>query len=600
MIESWENSEWALQPAAMPSGTETASLVSVACSGVFECTATGSHISSGTQALIEREGGTAGGDQTVTVEAVDKYGNAESTSIAVDVPEEIVETPDCSAEPEVVSPEGAMTAGEAVTTIEATLPTAVAPSVPTTEQISGQELDPSYSSPAPNLKAEGSLTESETSVDAAGGITLKGVACIAPAETTTAVTEAHLANGDSAVFANTAPETQTLIRPTAAGTTVVQALTGEGAPTSYSWHVNLNADEKLVELPSGAAAIIRPAGEEGGEVKEVEQPKAVESPTTLNDAAQQLEAALYQRIQAESDTHEAVVAVISRPWVVLKQESIVPLEIKVEPDNEVPTEYTLTYVMPPFEPNFTPESIVWEASGGEGGGGATASAVVNARCLEESPCGTFDANSAARYAEYWGNPNHDRNPEYHDFGAENCTNFLSQIMARGGMSYMRAYEHGDGSWWYLRWGQPPENIVYEFTQSWTVANILPTHLWQYGLAVIDSSNQPSGWGKGDILAEDAYDENGVGDFNHLQFVVGMQMRPGHPREPLIANESLPESANYPHKPWFIVKERIEKGNPEGWNRVPLAVKHTVAVYGAKNAKKHDPENLYGPNGVFQG
>jgi len=166
---------------------------------------------------------------------------------------------------------------------------------------------------------------------------------------------------------------------------------------------------------------------------------------------------------------------------------------------------------------------------------------------------------------------------------------------------MRAYEQPgdwkDGYWWYrnlmknggLYWN---EN---ESTESWRVADILPRHLWQYGLAVIDSSNQPSGWTQGDILAENWY-RDGKGTFNHLQFVVSTQQG-AQGREPLIANESEPESANYGHKPWARVKERIAEENPEGWNRVPLAVKHTIAKW---QEKLHDPDNLYGPNGVFGG
>ncbi len=109
---------------------------------------------------------------------------------------------------------------------------------------------------------------------------------------------------------------------------------------------------------------------------------------------------------------------------------------------------------------------------------------------------------------------------------------------------------------------------------------------------------PSGWTQGDILAEDWFDD-GKGNFNHLQFVVGTFEPAGGAREPVIANSSS-EGSNYSHLRWRTVKERIQAsegppGGMPGWQRVPLDVRHTVA---AINGKLHDPDNLYGPDGVF--
>jgi sugar lactone lactonase YvrE len=599
LLESWEGAEWALQPVSAPSEVRTANLVGVSCAGEFECATVGSDTSSATQALIEKEA-RGKGSQTITVEAVDTYGNAESKSIMVNVADESAETPECNQEPTSVAPKSVESAAEAVGSIEKALPTAVASSKPMMEEVSGEEVDPSYSAPKPNLESEGNLAQSETSVTPEGGFTLAGIACVSPAETTSAATEAKVANGDSAVFANTAPEIDTVIRPSAVGTTIVQALGGASAPTSISWNITLNPGESLVELPSGAVAITRAgsAGKANSETGQKVAPEGLESAAALNDAAAQLEVAQYQMITADSETSEEVIAVIPRPWLILAQGSIIPLKMEVQQDVQVPVEYTMTFEYPPFELNFTPEDVVTEAVVTEPT--ASASAVVNERCLESGPCGVFDSAKAARYAEYWGTPPHDRNHYYWNWGEDNCTNFLSQIVARGGMNLMRAYDQGDwrdGYWWYRN--LMPNGGLYwnenESTESWRVANELPRHLWQYGLAVIDSSNEPSGWTQGDILAENWY-RDGKGEFNHLQFVVGTQQT-NHGREPLVANESEPEGANYGAKPWARVKERIAEENPEGWNRVPLAVKHTVARWWEKI---YDPANLYGPSGVFGG
>lgn len=596
LIEGWDSTGWALQPVAMPTNTADAEALAVSCSGAFQCVDVGHYETvndygiGATKPMIQSELPTKKG-QGVVVEAVDKYGNAESKSIAVDVPEQIGETPECSKEATSVTPTGVLSSNEAIAAVGKTLPTAVAASKATTDEAGEEEIDPTYTAPKPNLESEGTLAEGETSVTPEGGYTLKGIACISPAKTTSAATEAKVVNADAALFANTAPETDTVIRPNTNGMTVVEVLRGSKASTSVSWNVSLNPDESLVELPSGAVAITR-AGTEGeatGETLELSEPEAFQAKEALNDAGVQLEVGEYQLVSAEAETSEEVVAVIAQPWVILKQGSIMPLKMEVQSDVEVPTEYTVSYTLPAFEPNFTPEAVVTEAS---------ASAVVNGRCLEGSPCGSFDVEAAAKYAEYWGNEAHSRNPYYHDFGSNNCTNFISQILSRGKMSYMRAFEHGDGSWWYQR-AQHPKG-TYDYTESWAVANILPRHLWQYGLAVIDSSNQPSGWSAGDILAEDWYGTDGKGNFDHLQFVVGTFLPSGGSREPLIANESS-SGSNYSHLRWLTVKERIEaaEGTPDhaGWNRVPLAVKRTIAN---RDAKLHDPANLYGPGGVFSG
>ena len=206
----------------------------------------------------------------------------------------------------------------------------------------------------------------------------------------------------------------------------------------------------------------------------------------------------------------------------------------------------------------------------------------------------------ARYAVYWGNEEHHyaRNPYYVDYKANNCTNFISQILRAGGAKFMRAFEHGDGSWWYQNYssggifGSGP-SAGWDDTESWSVAEVLPRHLWRFGLAYIDSVQRPRGWTKGNILAYNWIDDHGKGSIDHLNFVVGTQSLPGG-REPLIANSSGTGS-NYSRLRWARVKERIELGHETEWSRFALAARHRVANL---KSKKHDPDNLYGPDGLF--
>jgi DNA-binding beta-propeller fold protein YncE len=588
LMESWDGVDWALQPGPAPIEATAMNAGGAACHGAYACTVVGDYMKSGkTTALIESELPSEDG-QVVTVEAVDRHGNAASESIEVDVHEEPGETPECSQETATVAPKNVVSSAEAVSAVEKPLPTAVAPSKPTIEETTEEKVDPTYSAPNPNLESMGNQADGETSVTPEGGFTLEGIACLTPAETTSAATEAKVVNGDAAVFANTAPQTDTVIRPTAGGATAVQSLRGPNAPAKFSWNLTVGEGKEAVELPSGAIAITEVDSEET-EAVEPTEPEGLHSPASLNDAAIQIDAAYYRLADAQAETSDPVVAVIAQPWVVLNQGGVVPAQVELKV-TETPNEYTVVYTLPPFEPNFFPETMTMEA---------TASSIANGSCTQEqSPCGFPNLDSAARYAVYWGNEAHHfaRNPFYHDYQSNDCTSFISQILRAGGMKFMRYNEHEDGSWWYYNFSNgviSPPDSGYDDTESWRQADVLPRHLWRFGLVHIDPVQQPWGWTKGNIIATDWFGTNGQGDINHMFFVVGTHQFPGG-REPLLANHS---TLSYSDKPWYEVKRRIELAEGSSWTRFAVALKHTEAHL---NAKKHAPENLYGPGGLFNG
>ena len=587
---TWDPAGWRFQPMPIKSEATTSSLEGVSCTEPNECAMVGySRVGTGQWQVLAEAEVPNGGPHEITVEAVDVQGNAASETIEIDVAPEAAQPPECHPEVASVSPKGILSAGQAISAIEEALPAAVAPSEAAIESPTEEEIDPSYSPPSPNLEAVDSLAESEASVTPGGGFTLANAVCFTPTMLTTAATAATVANGDAAVFANTAPETDTMIRPTAMGAMVMQALRGPNAPNSFAWNVTVAPGEEVIELPSGDIAIVDATSSVPGGTVELPAVPA-KSPQDLADAEIQLGKSEYQLAKASNETSYEVLAVIARPWVVLAQGGIVPALIEVAPDTETPNEFEVWVSLPDTQEEEA--ELIMEA---------TASSARNGHCLPgQSPCGQFDADRAAEYAKYWGNEAHQggHNWNYPDYGGNNCTNFMSQIIRKGGMHYIRAYDDVDGAWWYrcyyhncgLWWNGHDE------TTTWTVADMLPRHLWRFGLVHIDPVNQPYGWTKGDILAYDWFGQDGKGNFDHLQFVVGTIDPSGRPREPLIANSSSP-GHRYGSLEWLYVKKRIEAAQGNDWTRVPLAVRHTHANW---KEKQHAPQNLYSTGGVFQG
>jgi concanavalin A-like lectin/glucanase superfamily protein/putative amidase-like protein len=545
---------------------------------------------------------TAGpGPHTLYVEAVDEFGNATSETLHVDIPPSEAGTPTCSSETTSEPAANVMSAAEAAASIEETLPQALAPTEAGLEEMEEEEISPTYSAPSPNLESEDSMAESETAINPQGGVSIAGVACLTPGETTNAATNAKVINADSAVFANTGTEASTAIRPTATGVTMVRSINGPEAANSYSWNVTVNDGQEVVELPSGAIAIIEPVEEGETETAPVpDEPETLEDPQSLADAEAQRINSEYEIAKATSETEATIVAVIAEPWILLANETIIPAPIAVAPVIEEPNEFIVTVYMPPGaeEAAVYPVQVTASISTVPG----------TAHCLPgSSPCGQPDLQGGSQYAVFWGKESHvvegvpARNPFYKNFGSDNCTNFISQILRAGGAKFMRYLHYGttyDGTWWYLRalpWAQGQGAAFEEanYPPTWVQADVLPRHLWQYGLVHIDPVQEPWGWTRGTILAEDWFGTNGKGDFNHVQYVVGTQAGP-EGREPLIANSS---SFSYPNMPWREVRRRIQNEHKDGWQRAAMVWKHTIANPGEK---KHTPANLYNSNGLFGG
>jgi hypothetical protein len=89
----------------------------------------------------------------------------------------------------------------------------------------------------------------------AGGVELDNVVCLVPMQTTLVETPARIVGGDSALRANSAPGTDTIVRPTPRGVAIVQSRRGADAPTSFTWRLGLPSGKRLLSLQNGDVAI---------------------------------------------------------------------------------------------------------------------------------------------------------------------------------------------------------------------------------------------------------------------------------------------------------------------------------------------------------
>ncbi len=119
--------------------------------------------------------------------------------------------------------------------------------------------------------------------------------------------------------------------------------------------------------------------------------------------------------------------------------------------------------------------------------------------------GGYDRIRAWRYAERWWNA---RNPEYQDMGVD-CTNYISQTMAAGGLP-QHATGRRDSGWWYRAAAHPA------WSYSWAVANAFAHYLQRRDNRVRAVLVQnPRELKLGDVIC---YDWQGNGAYNHSTVV----------------------------------------------------------------------------------
>jgi hypothetical protein len=308
---------------------QTAATANVTCSP--SCPATAST----TFTYRQRDWGP--GPHDLSIIATDAAGNVSEQDFQVDEPPsaDTVSAADCPQPPPAPTsqPEpDPMTASQVQTSVQASVASSIAPSAPATDQQTAETLDPSLLQPdtsSGQLELTGSLAQGDLSSLAVGGFELDQLICMMPGQTTTSESGANVVNGDSAVYANTAPDADTVVRPSATGATVIENLRGSAAPQSFSWQVGVPAGFQLVQASDGTIAAINPNEPAPAGLSVPPPPANEQNPQAIPDVATQLAVEQYEVAKAEQDTGRAVYSVVTPPYTVDAQGNSHPASLSL-------------------------------------------------------------------------------------------------------------------------------------------------------------------------------------------------------------------------------------------------------------------------------
>ena len=157
----------------------------------------------------------------------------------------------------VVTPGGEASATEAQEAAEKTDASLLATS--TTATLEGQDISPGLGDGPEEIASHDTLTSATVSKENAGEFAVNtpvGALALTPlASSSHATTVPTIVNGAAAVFANTWPATDTVVRAEPLGVATVLQLRSPEAPTSFSWELHLGPDQRLEQLPGGSVAV---------------------------------------------------------------------------------------------------------------------------------------------------------------------------------------------------------------------------------------------------------------------------------------------------------------------------------------------------------
>jgi hypothetical protein len=184
--------------------------------------------------------------------------------------------------PTVVVPGGELSAEASREVAQQTDPALLAASTTTT--LEEQTIAPVLHDTGEEIAAQSTLTSSTVSKETPGEVSVNtpsGELGLTPVETLgTATTNPTIVNGAAALFANTWPATDTIVRAEPLGATAILQIRSSEAPNRFAWEARLGPDQQLQQLPDGSVAVINaPTGKLPGEGQRP-------SPTPLTEAGQ--------------------------------------------------------------------------------------------------------------------------------------------------------------------------------------------------------------------------------------------------------------------------------------------------------------------------
>lgn len=284
------------------------------------------------------------GSHVVVVVAVDGAGNESRLLYQVD-PEMPAPVSCSSVTPEVQLQGNTRSKTDAVTDIESN--TASAPVLEQTSAgYSGSlvtDLDPSLQPLASGgYVSSGSIDTTVVPADLSDGVRVGSDLCIQPMQTTAAQATAVI-SGDSAVYANSATSTDTVVRPLGTGAMLAQIVQGSDRPSFYEWKVSLPPGAELQQLSNGSVAIVQPsqtwtpAAGDGGSLYVPPDPGTGSDPSILADPVAQTKQAFFNTSQAAEVTQKAILALISRPYALMPNGTTQQTSISVVGTSQIKT-----------------------------------------------------------------------------------------------------------------------------------------------------------------------------------------------------------------------------------------------------------------------
>ncbi len=201
------------------------------------------------------------------------------------------------------------------------------------ERLDGHTVDPALESDDDALVLNQAQSSAAVSKAADGGMALglgHGAPCAVP-DGTSPGADAPVLSGDTAVYGETEPGTDTLIRPVSAGFELFKEIRNSGAPEEFSWTVKLLDGQSLQQLDEHTVAVASTTSHQARNGLEA----AAGDGTTVDDPGDvggQVDAAQALQRTAEKASGAPVRAVVTADWARDANGKQVPVTVRAAGD----------------------------------------------------------------------------------------------------------------------------------------------------------------------------------------------------------------------------------------------------------------------------